>query len=277
MALGRRVSPPFFRNSRHLSCGLLELARRLAASFAASRASLSAALAPAHLSAQHSITPAPTRNPTSNTTHTPTTHANRLTPSSHDVESPSQSQITIYAGRGLLVESRAGNTWLTGTAVEHHVKYQYQFAHTANIFAGQIQTETAYYQPNPSAPLPFPYNAVLSDPVFVPNATVRDGNVTIPASEGWGLRILDSSNILIYGAGLYSFFDNYSTTCSDEGNGERCQSRIFSLEMSTGRGVSVYNLNTVGTHWQIAVDGRNVAYYGDNLDGFVDTVALFRD
>lgn len=204
--------------------------------------------------------------------------ASTNTPPSHDVDDPSLTQITIYAGRGLLIESLSGTIWLVGTAVEHHTKYQYQFAHTRSIFAGQIQTETAYYQPNPSAPLPFPYNAALSDPQFSLNATVSDGNVTaIPASDGWGLRILDSSNVLIYGAGLYSFFDNYSTTCSDQGNGERCQNRIFSLEQSTGRGVSVYNLNTVGTHYQIAVDGKNVAYYGDNLNGFIDTVALFRD
>lgn len=33
-----------------------------------------------------------------------------------------------------------------GTAVEHHSKYQYQFVNAQNVFAGQIQTETAYYQ-----------------------------------------------------------------------------------------------------------------------------------
>jgi hypothetical protein len=35
--------------------------------------------------------------------------------------------------------------------------------------------------------------------------------------------------ITVY-AGLYSFFNNYSTTCSDQGNGEICQSRILSVE-----------------------------------------------
>lgn len=79
----------------------------------------------------------------------------------------------------------------------------------------------------------------------------------------------------MYGAGLYSFFDNYSTDCSDQGNGEVCQNRIFSLEGSSN-GVSVYNLNTVGTHEMITIDGRDVANYEDNLNGFIDTVALFR-
>ena len=31
---------------------------------------------------------------------------------------------------------------------------------------GQIQTETAYYQPNPDATIPFPEDIALNDPVF---------------------------------------------------------------------------------------------------------------
>ncbi|KAK4986613.1 hypothetical protein LTR66_007818 [Elasticomyces elasticus] len=188
----------------------------------------------------------------------------------HDVEDPALTQITIYAGRGLLVESAAGTAWLVATAVEHHVKYEYQFANTKNVFAGQIQTETAYYQPNPNAVIPFPTVASLFDPVF-PVAVVNG----IPNADGWGLRILASQNILIYGAGLYSFFNNYSTTCSNQGNGEVCQNRIFSVEGAVSN-VDVYNLNTVGTHYMITRDGVDLAIYSDNLDGFVDTIALFR-
>ncbi|EMC99022.1 glycoside hydrolase family 55 protein [Baudoinia panamericana UAMH 10762] len=191
----------------------------------------------------------------------------------HDVEDPQQRQITIYAGRGLLDQSTAGTFWLVGTAVEHHTLYQYQFANTQNVFAGQIQTETPYYQPNPSAPIPWPYQAQYSDPQF-PTATVTADGLVIPDADAWGLRIVGSSTILVYGAGLYSFFNNYSTTCSNQGNGEQCQYRIFEVLNSTG--ISVYNLNTVGTHEMIEQDGTNLAYYGDNLDGFVDTVALYR-
>lgn len=71
-----------------------------------------------------------------------------------------------------------------------------------------------------------------------------------------------------------SFFDNYSTTCSNQGNGELCQDRI--AEIIDSSGITVYNLNTVGTHYQLEVDGVNVAYYEDNLDGFIDTIALYR-
>jgi hypothetical protein len=59
-----------------------------------------------------------------------------------------------------LVESGAGILWLSGlplpfssvtklivirvgTAVEHHVMHQYQFANTQNVFIGQIQAETS--------------------------------------------------------------------------------------------------------------------------------------
>jgi glucan 1,3-beta-glucosidase len=60
----------------------------------------------------------------------------------HDIEDPSGTQVTVFNGRGLFIESTAGTFWLIGTSVEHHVLYQYQFANTQNIYAGVIQTET---------------------------------------------------------------------------------------------------------------------------------------
>lgn len=38
----------------------------------------------------------------------------------------------------------------------------------------------------------------------------------------------------------------------------------------------MYNLNTVGTRFQITVDGTNVARYSDNANGFVQTIAVFK-
>lgn len=162
-----------------------------------------------------------------------------------------------------------------GTAVEHHSLYQYQFVSTQNVFAGQIQTETAYYQPNPNATQPFPAVASLHDPVFPTTRVYNASGTEIPNAEGWGLRIVDSQSILIYGAGLYSFFNNYSTACSAQGNDEVCQTRIFSVEGKSSK-IGVYNLNTVGTHWQTSLNGVDEALYSENLDGFVDTIALFR-
>jgi hypothetical protein len=119
----------------------------------------------------------------------------------HDVDDATVTQITVFAGRGLLVESTAGSIWMYGTSVEHHALYQYQLANTANIYMGEIQTETPYYQPNPNTAIPFPAVASLNDPAT--------------ASDAVGLRILSSNNILVYGAGLYSFFYNYNVHCSD--------------------------------------------------------------
>ncbi|KAE9364334.1 glycoside hydrolase family 55 protein [Stipitochalara longipes BDJ] len=179
----------------------------------------------------------------------------------HDVDDASVTQITIFAGRGLLVESTAGAIWMYGTAVEHHALYQYQLSSTANIYMGEIQTETPYYQPNPNTAIPFTAVPALNDPPV--------------ESDALGLRILNSNNILIYGAGLYSFFSNYNVHCSDAGNGEWCQSRIFSVEQSSA--ITVYGLDTVGTQNMITVDGNNVASYVGNVGatGFIDTIAKF--
>jgi glucan 1,3-beta-glucosidase len=150
------------------------------------------------------------------------------------------------------------------------------------------------HRPNPDATIPFPTDSSLNDPVFVSNSsnTPAIANVTNNVSNAWGLRILKSQGIYVYGAGLYSFFDNYSTgtfpsiieplfplievvACSATGNGEVCQRHIFSVEDSSG--VSVYNLNTVGTTYQITLNGRDEAYCLENVAGFIDNVALFRD
>jgi glucan 1,3-beta-glucosidase len=199
----------------------------------------------------------------------------------HDVEDVNLTQITIYAGRGLLIESGAGTLWLVGTAVEHHTLYQYQLLNTRDIFMGQIQTETAYYQPDPPAVMPFAATAAYNDPIFSASCfspTVFNfTNNTSYTNEcdGFGLRIVSSEDILVYGAGLYSFFDNYNTSCSAAGNGEACQSSIFSIEGDSS-GIEVYNLNTIGAQSMVDRNGTSLASYADNLDDFSDTIAVFR-
>jgi glucan 1,3-beta-glucosidase len=195
---------------------------------------------------------------------------NWLWTADHDIDSPAQTQVTIYTGRGLLVESTVGTIWLVGTAVEHHQLYQYQFSSTQNIFQGQIQTETPYYQPNPPATLPFPPVSSLNDPNFATSCSGVSGNCAM----AWGLRILNSQNILTYGAGLYSFYNNYNTTCSNAGNGETCQARILDLE-TTVNNVWVYNLNTIGATSMVNENGASLASYAPNVNVFPDTIALF--
>lgn len=61
-----------------------------------------------------------------------------------------------------------------------------------------------YYQPNPQAPAPFTAVSSLNDPTFS-NCAGQAAN----CYDAWGLRIVNSKNVLIYGAGHYSFFNNY--------------------------------------------------------------------
>ncbi|KAM0476202.1 hypothetical protein ACHAPX_006619 [Trichoderma viride] len=190
----------------------------------------------------------------------------------HDIDDSSNTQVTIFSGRGLYVESTAGTFWFVGTAVEHHTFYQYQFANTQNIYAGVIQTETPYYQPNPNAPTPFTVNSALNDPVF-PTTCPSPGR----CAEAWGLRIVSSKNIFIYAAGLYSFFinNNGTTTCDVALGPENCQNNIFDLE-GTLSNINVYNLGTVGVVNQISQNGNTLATSQSNVNAFADVIALFR-
>jgi glucan 1,3-beta-glucosidase len=148
---------------------------------------------------------------------------------------------------------------------------------TKNIFGGQLQTETAYYQPNPPATIPFAPISSYNDPDFAAYCKDKTGT----CGSGWGLRVLDSEEILFYGVGLYSFFSNYSTSCSDAGNGETCQTQIFGLDTGSARDrgtskVYVYNLNTIGSVSMIDRGEGSIAKFSDNVNVFPDTIALFR-
>ncbi|TVY65549.1 Glucan 1,3-beta-glucosidase, partial [Lachnellula suecica] len=178
----------------------------------------------------------------------------------HDIDSSANTQISIYSGRGLLIESTAGTVWLVGTAVEHHSLYQYQFANTKNIFGAQLQTETPYYQPS-SASMPYPAVTALNDPVFAASCTGS-------CKMAWGLRILSSSSIMDYGSNHYSFFSAYSTACSTDpatgGEGpQTCQNSIVSLEGSYSA-VQMYCLNTVGSLSMLDESGTSKAAFGVN-------------
>lgn len=200
----------------------------------------------------------------------------------HDIEDPGLRQITIYNGRGLYVAPGAGTLWLYGTAVEHHVLYEYQLSGSHDVYMGQIQTETAYYQPNPPAPLPVVPQAAWNDPTFPAfclnatgfNFTGVNTSFSNPC-DGYGVRLTGAtSDTLIYGAGLYSFFANYNTTCSAIGSGAACQSKILSIEDRSA--VSVYNLNTVGSQSMADLDAISIIDSQDNIAGFTSSVAVLR-
>ncbi|KAK1750487.1 pectate lyase superfamily protein-domain-containing protein [Echria macrotheca] len=171
----------------------------------------------------------------------------------HDLDDPAtvdnmnkMVQTSVYNARGFLIES-INPTWLYGTASEHSVFYQYQFYKAANLVAGIIQTEQAYYQPTPKPPEPFK-DAVGSfngDPTFPCTDTE-------PCDEGWALRVIESSNIHIIGAGLYSWFDTYTQDCVPESN---CQKVMTEFKNNHG-GITINNLITIGATNMINADGK---------------------
>ncbi|KAI4228680.1 MAG: hypothetical protein L6R36_001448 [Xanthoria steineri] len=186
----------------------------------------------------------------------------------HDLDDATFTNITVYAGRGLNMQAE-GNVWLVGTSVEHHSLYQYQLANTPAVFMGQIQLETAYYPLNPDASFPFAPSAELLDPQFSSSCNNGTGQCS-----GWGLRILNSQDIAVYGVGLYSFFRKYNNSCLFP-NQEDCQKGILSIEGSQTRNVGILNLNTVGASSMIDIDGSSVANAADNVNVFPDTIAVF--
>ncbi|TVY68502.1 Glucan 1,3-beta-glucosidase [Fusarium oxysporum f. sp. cubense] len=156
----------------------------------------------------------------------------------HDFDTADQTQVDIYVGRGMLIESK-GPTWLWGTSVEHCILYQYQLSGAQNVVMGLIQTETPYFQSFPEAPAPFKPGAFPNDPEFH-NCTKASKSY----SMSWALRIIDSSAVHVLSAGLYSFFNRYEQTCLNSGRHD-CQDKIFYTEQSYD--VWVQNLLTLGS------------------------------
>jgi glucan 1,3-beta-glucosidase len=127
----------------------------------------------------------------------------------HDIDQPpsapgasdtGSSQVDIYSARGILIESQ-GPVWLYGTASEHNAFYQYQFSGANNIYSGHMQTETPYWQPTPNALGVFTPGALFNDPTF------SDCGTDPTCVETWAFRVLNSTNVYIYGVGFYNFFD----------------------------------------------------------------------
>ncbi|OAL54205.1 pectin lyase fold/virulence factor [Pyrenochaeta sp. DS3sAY3a] len=159
----------------------------------------------------------------------------------------SNTQISIFCARGVLIESQ-GPSWFYGGGSEHSVLYNYLLSGAKAVFMGHIQTESPYFQPVPAAP---------SD-----NEQCR---------YAWGLRIVDSADVTIHSAGLYSFFNAYYQDCIETQN---CQQHI--LEVTGSTGVVIFNLFTVATV-QIAngIDGSRVLQADFNQRGFTTEVSVW--
>jgi len=182
----------------------------------------------------------------------------------HELDLSDHSQINIFNGRGVLIESAQGPTWLYGTSSEHSQLYNYQVLNAQNVYMGAIQTETPYYQGNPTALTPFTPSTAFSDPTFADCTTAS-------CTKAWGLRIVGSSNIHIYGAGLYSFFDNYAQDCLAT---ESCQDHMVSVENCSGE-IYLWGLSTKAATNMVTIDGKEAVPQIDNRSNFCSTIAVF--
>ncbi|KAK5989878.1 Glucan 1,3-beta-glucosidase [Cladobotryum mycophilum] len=179
----------------------------------------------------------------------------------HELDLGDHNQVNIYNGRGILFESTKG-TWGWGTASEHNVLVNYNINKASNIFLALVQTETAYFQGNPDAKVPFTSNPTYGDPDF--------SKCTGPTcARTWGLRVINSSNILVYGGGLYSFFDNYAQPCVDANN---CQQNMIDVQNSQ---VRFFGVSTKASVNVITLNGAPAALDKDNRNNFCAAIASF--
>ena len=131
------------------------------------------------------------------------------------------------------------------------------------IFQVWLTSDFSYMQNNPNSLEPYSASTVYSDPDF--------SNCYRPTCyKTWGLRIYNSTYVLVYGAGLYSFFNNYDSGCILTTN---CQQNTVSVEMSEG--IYLYALNTVATENMVEVDDVSLVPEAYNTNSFCETVAAF--
>jgi glucan 1,3-beta-glucosidase len=180
----------------------------------------------------------------------------------HELDLKDHNQINVYTGRGVLIESQ-NPVWLWGTSSEHHQLYNYQISSAKNVFMGLIQTETPYYQSNPNSLTPFTSQRSWNDPDF-------SNCKTNSCRKAWGLRVLGSSDVFVYGAGLYSFFENYAQSCL---NSEDCQENMVEVDCSN---VKLYGLSTkASVNMVTSSNGKSLVPGKPNKSNYCSTIALF--
>ncbi|KAF7184859.1 hypothetical protein CNMCM7691_007065 [Aspergillus felis] len=176
-----------------------------------------------------------------------------------------QTDISVYVGRGILIESQ-GPTWLYGTASEHAQMYQYQLSNAANIYMGHMQTETPYYQPKPNALSPYTANSYFpSDPTY------KDCSDDL-CRGAWALRVLNSTDVFIYSAGFYSWFQAYDESCVSV---EHCQQSL--IQTNYAKGLWMYNIFTKGNVEVVSPEGGLPAllFNDTTRNGFTSEIAAW--
>ncbi|KAH7147069.1 pectate lyase superfamily protein-domain-containing protein [Dactylonectria estremocensis] len=187
----------------------------------------------------------------------------------HDIDDSKQTNIDIYAARGILIES-SGPTWLWGTSVEHCLLYQYQLSGAENVMMGLVRTESPYFQPYPPSPGPFysQLGAFSNDPAFQ-DCDQDDAS----CGFSWGVRMVDSKTIYMLSTGLYSWFQKHDRQCIDGGR-MNCQEKTLYTEQTSD--VWVYNLVTVGVTEMISPFSGKPVDAAPNRNGLASSLLAWR-
>ncbi|KAM3448364.1 hypothetical protein MY3296_007848 [Beauveria thailandica] len=98
------------------------------------------------------------------------------------------------------------------------------------VFMGHTQTESPYYQPNPRPP-----DTVRAGARFPNDPDFSGCDLAAAVEEDrcnyvWILLVIDSTDVMVHSAGLYSFFNEYYQDCIASHN---CQTRILEVKRST--------------------------------------------
>jgi glucan 1,3-beta-glucosidase len=118
-------------------------------------------------------------------------------------------------------------------------------------------------QDNPSALLAFPPQASWFDPTF-------SACYQAICYKTMGLRHYKSSYIFVYGVGLYSFFNNYDSTCQFTVS---CDQNAAILEESEA--IYIFALYSIGKQSLVQVDGYDLVPNGQTPNTFGQSFALF--
>ncbi|KAH8810931.1 pectin lyase fold/virulence factor [Xylogone sp. PMI_703] len=144
----------------------------------------------------------------------------------------------IATGRGVLIESTEA-TWMMGTASKHHTLYAYNVVNAQNVVFFFQQIESPYWQPNSgAASIWTPDTTRWFDPNFA-NCASTD----LLCQMSWGMRILGGSSIIVYGSGVWTFFDNLGNCTGSNGI---CQENAYEV-VSYPTNTYLYCLNSKDT------------------------------
>ena len=122
-------------------------------------------------------------------------------------------------------------------------------------------------QSNPDAVLPYPPKEEWHDPDFL---SCKLTPVATNCVKTWGLRIIDSEYIFVYGAGLYSFFVTYDAICLTTNS---CQQNA--AEITRSEAVYIFGLYGVGTENLVMMDQTRLVAQGANSMSFGSGIIMF--